>query len=312
MIHIACGANAAYMPYAAAMLRSLLTQTHQSPLCIHFMYTDALPLSDMERLRALVTDLGGNWQALRINPEQLHFFPPNSRFGIEAWYRTLLPELLPDLPRVLYLDADTLVLQPLDELWATDLQDNIVGAIRNPLYPFMNNQFQKDLGLRRGQYFNSGVLLMDLQRWRGEGISRKLQGFVKTHAPTQNWPDQNALNAILRGRWLQLSPRWNAHSIYFDLKASQLSLTDEALQCLRSAPGIVHFVAPYKPLDFLCKHPYRKEFFRHLARTPWSGTPVQDKTLINHILRVLPQPFMWVFLKVTLPRAWQRLRKLAP
>lgn len=298
MMHIACGANLGYLPYAATMLHSLFTHNRDAAITIHFMHDDAMPAAEMEKLADMVRGFGGQWRAYCIDGARLVGYPVSWRFSKEAWYRALLPELLPELSRVLYLDADTLVLRPLQRLWSTDLRGNTIAAIVNPLYPFMTDDFLGGLGLqRRSEYFNSGVLLIDLDRWRADDVSLQLAEFVREHGAAQNWPDQNALNAVLRGRWLAVDPIWNAHSIFYDLSAAQLSISDAQFEELRRDPAIVHFIAPYKPLDYLCKHPFRKRHLDHLAQTPWRSTPVVGATPLNRCLRLLPQPFMWLTLR---------------
>lgn len=308
-MHIACSANSQYLPHAAAMLRSLLSQASASRPQIHFLHDEAMPGEEISRLGEFVTAQGGTWQAHSISRERMQNYPQNWRFSREAWYRVLLPEVLPDVSRVLYLDADTIVMRSLDPLWATDLGEYTVGAVANPLYGFMDTGFIHALELAStADYFNSGVLLMDLDRWRAQGLTQQLMDFIAEHGDAQQWPDQNALNAVLRGRWLPLAPRWNAQNVYFDLKPAQLLCTPAQVREARSAPGIIHFVAPYKPWDYLCKHPYRQSYFDHLAATPWrDSVPIQGATPVNRLLRLLPQPFMWLSL-VRMRQGWRMLR----
>jgi lipopolysaccharide biosynthesis glycosyltransferase len=311
MINIACGANAAYLPYVATMLHSLLSQPRSESLTVHFMHEDALPETERVRLGAMVESLGGIWREHRITSEQLQPFPHNWRFGREAWYRVLLPELLGDVSRVLYLDADTVVLRPIEPLWATDLKGQVAGVVMNPMYPFLDPGFMRKLGLKSpDEYFNSGVLLLDLDRWRAENLSRQLLDFVAIHGADQQWPDQNALNVVLYGRCILLEPIWNAQNVYFDLQPQQLPIPRDQAERIRTTPAIVHFIAPYKPLDYLCKHPFRMNHLQHLAQTPWADAPIKGKTLAARLLRLLPQPAMWIFLLVKVPSWRRRLRRV--
>ena len=76
--------------------------------------------------------------------------------------RLLVDRLLPEsVSRVLYLDADTLVIGSLRELWETDLEGCPLGMVAEPT---ANHARKKDLGLENMSYFNSGVLLIDLAR----------------------------------------------------------------------------------------------------------------------------------------------------
>lgn len=307
MMHIACGANAAYLPYVGAMLHSLLSHNRDVGITIHFMHDERLAAADLAALDTLVQSMGANLRPHCIDARQLEGFPVSWRFGKEAWYRALLPGLLPEVPRILYLDADTLILRPLRELWETPLGDNVAAAVANPLYDFMDAGFMAGLGVRPEAYFNSGMLLLNLDRWRSENVTAAIRQFVIERGAEQNWPDQNALNCVLNGRCVLVPAIWNAQSIYYDLDAAQLGLSADQFTEVRRNPAVVHFVAPYKPLEFLCKHPFRPHFFRHLRETPWRDAPIVDATPLNRALRLLPQPFMWLWLrKLRLLRA--RLR----
>lgn len=292
-IHVACAADAAFVPHCAAMLHSLLSCHEHGTVAVHFLHDDALPLEELRLLGELVAGSGGEWHAHCIGKPEQARCPGNKRFGQVAWYRVLLPDLLPELPRVLYLDADTLVQRPLHPLWETDLEGRPLAAVANPLYPFMNYGFLAGLGLAStADYFNSGVLLLDLEVWRREGLSDRVLTQAAAQG-SQEWPDQNALNVVLRGRWLPLPPVWNAQNTVFDLRAAHLPFSREAIREARRQPAVVHFIGPYKPWHYRCKHPLRRLYWRHLAATPWHGLPVEGRTLKHQLLRLLPEQWSW-------------------
>lgn len=303
-LHVACAADAAFVPHCAAMLHSLLGHHDPGTVAVHFLHDESLPQADLDRLGELVAGGGGEWHAHRVGRREQDRCPDNRRFGRVAWYRVLLPELLPGLSRILYLDADTLVRRPLHPLWQTELGGRPLAAVANPLYPFMDQGFLAGLGLAStADYFNSGVLLLDLEVWRHEGLS----GRVLTRAATQGrqeWPDQNALNVVLRGRWLSLTPVWNAQNTVFDLRAGRLPFSREAVREARRHPAVVHFIGPYKPWHYRCKHPLRRLYWRHLAATPWRGLAMEGRTLKHRLLRPLPEQWGW-----NVEERWRRLRR---
>src|SRR5699024_10466175 len=97
----------------------------------------------------------------------------------EAYFRLLLPELLPDVKRILYLDVDMLVLDNLGELYRTDLGNNILGVVRD--FPFTNDKNSWSyflLGKFGNRYFNSGMLFMDFVELREKHIVRRLIKFI--------------------------------------------------------------------------------------------------------------------------------------
>ena len=124
--------------------------------------------------------------------------------------RLLLPEVLEaSLTRVLYLDADVLVTGSLQPLWRTRLQGAVLGAVVDAIDAGLQQSAAEVRDVPRVQrYFNAGVLLIDLQRWRDEGISAQALAYLQAH-PDTPFTDQDALNVACDGRWLALDARWN-------------------------------------------------------------------------------------------------------
>lgn len=284
-IAIACATDDLYAPHCATMLRSLLAHTPAASVRIHVLHGGALSPDHRAGLEKLVTATGASLQWLEIAPAQLAGFP-SGRFHVACWYRVLLPLLLPDVSRILYLDSDALVLDDLSSLWNTDLRGNLFGAVVNPLYPFMPNRIAA-LGLDRAdEYLNSGVMLMDLDRMRDADLVQRLRAYASQH-PDNPWPEQDALSVVCRGDWLRLHPRWNAQSSVFDLRPDQLAHTREEVAEALERPAIVHFIGPHKPWHYLCRHPLRHLYAEHRRHTPWPVFELEGKSLINRMLRPL-------------------------
>ena len=133
------------------------------------------------------------------------FVPTTDRMAIFA--RILLPELLPAEKRALYLDCDITVISDLHDMFNFDLQ----GA---PLAAFidMPETAQKETRLWGadfgGKYFNSGVMVMDLERWRDAQAAEKVSEFGNKHGFNKGFPDQAALNHVFFRQVTPLNPRW--------------------------------------------------------------------------------------------------------
>lgn len=113
----------------------------------------------------------------------------------EAYFRLLLPELLPNVKRILYLDVDMLILDNLGELYRTDLENNVLGVVRD--FPFTNDRNSWSyflLGEFGDRYFNSGMLLMDLVAMRENDIVRKFMEFILKTSQHYLLGDQDAFN----------------------------------------------------------------------------------------------------------------------
>lgn len=162
-----------------------------------------------------------------------------------TYARLLLPAILPDrIARALYLDADILVLDDLGPIWEVDLGDAVVGSVvdeRLDNQVKLGNTSLGGLPLPRVRdYFNAGVLLVDLARWRTERIPEKALEYLQSF-PHSVYSDQDALNVACDGVWKRLDPRWNYYQIDLEKSISDLSAAER--------PGIIHFHGCHKPWD---------------------------------------------------------------
>ncbi len=156
-----------------------------------------------------------------------------------TYARLLIPSIFAEgVSRVLYLDADLLVLDDLAPLWETDLKGAAVGAVVDVLDGYVKAGVAEFDHVPPVQdYFNAGVLLIDLDPWRKERISEKALEYLACH-PHSPYSDQDALNVACNGRWTALDPEWN-----FQHHLTTKILAMEPQQ----RPKITHFVTAQKP-----------------------------------------------------------------
>ena len=271
MIHVACAAEGAYVPHSAAMLHSVLVAPGEEPVTIHYLHGPGLPGAVARALAGMVEREGGAIVFHRIGPQELEGLPGDHRYTPAMWYRLFLPERLPAVDRVLYLDADTLVADSLADLWATDMDGHWVAAVTNVFEPWAAHR-PAELGLRGPEaYFNSGVLLLDLAALRRDGRGEALRAFARERGAELLWPDQDALNVVLGERRLPLHPRWNCMNALAVFPWSRDVFGAQAVEEALRRPGIRHFEGPgeNKPWHLLSTAPDRERYFAHRRATPW-------------------------------------------
>lgn len=165
---------------------------------------------------------------------------------VTSFSRLLIAALLPAEPRCIYLDCDLLVRADLSEPWNTDLRGNVVGAVQCYHVRTLGAKFgipfapqaKADPSL---PYFNSGVMVMDLDRWRNEGISIQTSAFLKQYGSRLTGADQDTLNGVLIKRWHPLASRWN------DQEAANKRNRRAGGSSVSAEPAIRHFSGPHKP-----------------------------------------------------------------
>jgi lipopolysaccharide biosynthesis glycosyltransferase len=308
-IDVAIAADANYLQHAAVVAHSLLSAHRHRTVRLHFLHSGTSTPSALADLRSLVEAEGGQFIELPVPESFSRRLKPHPHFGTHAWMRMLLPDLLPGLDRVLYLDSDVVIRDRLDELWSLDLEGCWLAAVVNPLYPHQSLNRLAPLGIREpGDYFNSGVLLLDLKALREAEACSRLLTYADAHHERLLYPDQDVLNAVLRGRWKAVHPRYNAQSPIFDLRAGELPFSRAEIRSARRQPAIVHFSGLFKPWTDACGHPLRKLYWSHIRQTPWRDATPQNPYWRNKILRHFPyRLYRWYWKHFPQPQAQRTL-----
>lgn len=290
-IVIAIALDGRYAPWGATLLRSCILANPSSRMCFEIVHDRTLSEEDCGRLAETATSDHSSVRFHAVASHDLPELPASPTFGPIVWLRFCLPDLLADRSRALYLDSDTLVLSDLHELWETPLDPHPLAAVANVVEASARPHVAA-LGIQYpGGFFNSGVLLMDLDRMRAEQSSNQLFEAAADLGERLLWPDQDALNVVFAGRWLPLHPRWNTQNIFWAWRQWAVEVFGEAAveEAIRQ-PGIRHFEGPSlsKPWHYLCPYPGRKEHRALLAETPWAHMPLEDKTAATWFLRLFP------------------------
>ncbi len=248
-------------------------------MTIHYLHGPDLTAREREGLVEMVAANAGSLKFWEIPDEWCSGLPTEGFTRTATWYRLFLPELLPDVERVLYLDADLIVLEPVAPLWDIDFGDNLLAAVSNVLEPRYADR-PRELGIPDSQgYFNAGVLLFNLDLMRRERSSQELQEYAREHAGQLLWRDQDALNVVLGPRRVPLHPRWNCMNIMAELGWGEDVFGAEALAQARSDPAIRHFEGPglNKPWHYLAPRESRELYRRHRRATPWPRVRLEGR-----------------------------------
>ena len=259
------------MAHAAAMLHSLLAQEAHAGTRIHLLHGPDLSSRARRRLAAMVAEQGGEISFVSVPDEWCRGLPTRGFTGKATWYRIFVPELLPDHERALFLDADLIVVDSLVPLWRTDLSGSYLAAVTN-VFPRQFANRPRELGLAgEGDYFNAGVLLLNLELMRREDCTRALHRYATGHASELVWRDQDALNAVLAGRRRRLEPRWNCMNSILLFPESVEIFGAAAVEEARRNPAVRHFEGPgdNKPWHRGCERAMRELYIEHRRQTPW-------------------------------------------
>ena len=269
-IEVACAVEGDYVPHSAAMLASVLANSGASRVRVHYLHGPDFAVEDSAAIAQMVVEMGGEAAFLKVDDERCSGLPIEGFTGKATWYRTMLPDLLPDIARVLCLDADLLVMDSLEPLWTLDLEGSLLAAVTNVLAPqYMDRP--AELGISPHAYFNAGVMLLDLDSMRANGSARKVNRYGVDHAAELALRDQDAMNFVLAGRRKALSPRWNTMNAIRVYPWSAYVFTASEIADAIARPAIRHFEGPgsNKPWHTDCEPRWQAAYLQHRRRTPW-------------------------------------------
>jgi lipopolysaccharide biosynthesis glycosyltransferase/glycosyltransferase involved in cell wall biosynthesis len=261
-IDIAMGIDRNYAPHAAAVIASLVQAAPGQRYRFIILHTDVEP-ELQTRVEGCAPGCDFLWTVVGEN--DLPKWANRAHFTRATLFRLGLEKLGPaDCRRVLYLDADIAVANDVRPLWNTDLEGNVLGAVTDE--NVNAGLFAARWRLPGGcpSYFNAGILLIDLEKVRSEGLFQKAADFIAEHDRELPWNDQDALNWAIWGRWKLLAPVWNVQR----LTSIAIARGEASLPAGRS-PSIVHYTGSDKPWVPGSYHPWSHLYWRALSRTPF-------------------------------------------
>lgn len=166
-------------------------------------------------------------------------FPDVKHYSLNAFSRYFIPELVPNLKKVIYMDVDIIVKGDIKELYDENLEPYALGAVLENFYEG-NYKYLKEKIYPEYQggekYFNSGVLLLDVQKFRENNLSEKLVDLTIKLFKKLNCPDQDILNIVFENNFKQLDYKYNYMPDHIEFM--------ERKNIKVSQPVIMHFTGP--------------------------------------------------------------------
>jgi len=225
---------------------------------------------------------------------------PSGHLTAAIYMRLMLPTLLEDVDRLIYLDTDAVVVADIAPLYDTDLQGCPLAAVLD--YPLLVLHHKNGWPVGEGpgalpveqymarvvrlsdwkSYFNTGVLVMDLGLFRKNALVDAAIRFLEKSVPPPVFFDQDALNHAIDGSFVPLDPRWNvtACRITGDFATPHAAL-DGAARLWKSDPWIIHFSGAVKPwLPYGPGTHLDKYFWREAAEC--EALPLLVEDYLNH------------------------------
>lgn len=257
-IHIALTFDDSFWAPAYATMRSICLATRRrSDLVFHICHR---PLSDGHRadLVKIEAEFGAKlrFYDLTATPEFLAIsgrVPQSKRLTDIVYARFVMDRFLPaDVERLIYLDCDMMVMAPIEELWTADLGDNVIGAVLDPWGKLIGSgrdiNTTNDLLDPAQPYFNAGLMVIDMVRWRSQNIAEQMEALILDGTVARLNYSQNVINLVLAGQWQRLADRWN--------------VVDPTPAHVSYNPSNLHYTGTRRPWQLLSRAGYAR-YYRH-------------------------------------------------
>lgn len=164
-----------------------------------------------------------------------------------ALFKFQIPNIFSSLDKILYLDGDMIIEKDLTELYSIDLKDNYAAVVKD--YAGQNIE-KHNKKINHKDYFNSGMMLLNLDLMRKNDMSNKLLE-IKKNEKFGHFMDQDALNVGFEERVIYLSPTYNLMlaNLKYDVNdiVNFYNITEEEFKNIKLNPTIIHLTNKLKP-----------------------------------------------------------------
>jgi UDP-D-galactose:(glucosyl)LPS alpha-1,3-D-galactosyltransferase len=290
---IVLATDARFLAPISCVLAMLAEHSPTVPVCIMH---DAVPETARAHATSHVPCLDITWTDVSTFLGRQLETPQH--FTRMSYARLVIARALPSVDRAIYLDGDILIRRSVDPLFAVDMHGLPIAACRDLNAMTIAQGFPNfaDWHLDGdAPYFNGGVLVLDLELWREQGLTEEAVAIAESSSASLGWADQDVINIVVGARCQRLDATWNLLQGGWGRRAHPSRIGDmlpraEVEAALRD-PAIVHFAGSIKPWHprfggrlstarysewrrFAARTPYVSELLggsrRAIERTVWS------------------------------------------
>jgi len=246
--------NNDFISYLIVALRTL-GRNNEYPIDIYIIHSD-LSIKNQILLKKISESFNYNLKSIKIDATMFDGAPEMGHLKLETYFRLAIPNFI-QAKKVLYLDSDIYINGNIKEIFEINLNDFAIAAVIDPGF----QPLEKLNMSASATYFNAGVLLMNLEYWQRNNLSKVIIEFVINNIDKLSYADQCALNAIINGKYYALKNIYNFQSGHI------INADSDELEEMKNSK-IIHFTGSFKPTHFLNKHPFKREYMKEFKNTP--------------------------------------------
>lgn len=281
-----------YAKYCMITIVSILENNTDTSCCVYVL-TDSLNNHNLKLFSYLENYYRQQIRVTVIPQDTFNNLKVRSRYPKSMYYRFLLPDIIDD-DRVLYLDCDIIIRKSLAGFYNTSLTDLAAAVVEDAQGDdtLLHNRIKYS-----GTYFNSGVMLINLDYWRKYNIKDKLIEFIQKNPDRCYYPDQDALNIVLEGRVFYVDYTYNCQEAWFHNLENILFSYTKFVQVNNTIddPIIVHYTSTLKPWFAECDHPLKSAFLLYANKHTQIG--FKEKRKYGRLRTFISRTIEWIIYK---------------
>ncbi|HYW34938.1 MAG TPA: glycosyltransferase [Balneolaceae bacterium] len=216
-IHIALACDERYFPGLLATITSILVSSDSGHAYRFHVLDGGIKSESLKFLKDTLSKFKHDTElnVIGVDTSQFDDFPEFFFDSPMNYARLLLPKLLKNLDKAIYTDVDILHFKDIKNLWSENLPNYSMTVGMEVSIKSLGGEFFDYAALdlsKDAPYFNNGLMMMDLNKWRSENISEKVMNFISNHPDQCEFHEQSAMNIILSGDFKLLDKSWNVQS----------------------------------------------------------------------------------------------------
>lgn len=257
-----------YLLPCKVLLYSFFSNNQNETNVTIYLLHRAIPTEKLEELKDYCSGFGADLKPISVDASLFEHAPTNKRYPKEMYYRLLSPLILPkELDRILYLDPDILIINPLRPLWESNLDGKVFAAASHTGLTEIANDINQVRLDTKHEYFNSGVMLIDLNAARKLVTSEDVFDCVWKHEKELILPDQDVFNILYGKQTMPVDDViWN-YDVRNYPKYLIRSTGKNNLNWIMQNTAILHFCGKHKPWQDDYKNPFGMLYLHYLNLT---------------------------------------------
>jgi lipopolysaccharide biosynthesis glycosyltransferase len=286
-INIIFSSDNNYAPYMGVAICSIFENKKEGYKIDIYVLDGGIQEDNKNKLKILENKYNFKINYIAMNNSFFKDFYISGYLSQATYYRILIPDLLPKLDKALYLDCDMIINGNIAELYNINIEKYFFAAVKDEGYS--SNFFVTQEKTKNEIYFNAGMMLLNLAKWRETNINKVIINFIKEKNSKLNNHDQDAINSILHGQWLIIPYKYNYTSAIATLHPIKYKEIDEKIL-------IIHYTG-LKPWDYLSISKLNKKYLFYLKNTPWRDKKKINISFKNMLVRYIKITIYFLFSK---------------